>query len=194
MVQLNPHVMFILNGYRYRPLIDLDLGMFLSMVPNLLNFILIAVLLTWLLYKPVKKLLQTRADRVEGDMRDAALSKASAEELKAQYEQKVRDIENERADILEAARKLTNEKRLQILDEAKAEADELRVRASKDVERDLQAIKSSLHQSIIDISTEMAEKLVAVTIDKNAHDRLFAEAMAELEATAFRPLDKVAAV
>jgi len=185
MVLLNPQFLFVLNSAipDTRPLIDMDLQMFLDMVPNLVNFILIAVVMTYLLYKPVRKILQARADRVEGEMKDAALSKATAEELKAQYEQKVKEIETERATILDEARKLASEKRSQILDEAKAEAQDVKDRASRDVAFELEQTKGAVHQAIIDISTDMAAKLISATIDKDAHEKLFSEALAELEAT-----------
>lgn len=183
MVQLNPQIMFILNGYRYRPLIDMDMQMFVDMLPNLLNFAAIAALLTWLLYKPVKRILKARADRVEGDMKDAALSKETAEELKAQYEQKVRDIETERAAILDEARRLANENRDRILETAKTEAADVKTRAERDIATEKEQIKGAVHQAIVDISTDMAAKLISATIDKKAHEKLFAEAMTELEAT-----------
>lgn len=185
---MNPQFMFVLNGgYRYRQLIDLDPQTFIDMGPNLFNFVAVALLLTWLLYKPVKKILQTRADRVEGDMRDAAASKATAEELKAQYEQKVRDIETERAVILDEARRLATENREKVLEAAKAEAADVKERASRDIATEREQIKGAVHQAIIDISTDMAVKLISATIDAKAHERLFSEAMTELEATtAFR--------
>jgi F-type H+-transporting ATPase subunit b len=165
----------------------MDFQMFVDMLPNLLNFIAIAVLLTYLLYKPVRKILQVRADRVEGDMKDAALSKATAEELKTQYEQKVRDIETERAAILEEARVLASEKRDKMLETAKAEAADVKSRAERDIATEKEQIKGAVHQAIIDISTDMAAKLISATIDKAAHEKLFSEAMTELEATtAFR--------
>jgi len=180
---LNPQIMFILSSDQ-RPLIDMDFQMFFDMLPNLLNFVLIATLLTYLLYKPVKKILQARADRVEGDMKDAALNKATAEELKVHYEQKVRDIETERATILDEARKLAGENRDKILENAKAEAADVKSRAERDIATEKEQIKGAVHQAIIDISADMAAKLISATIDKTAHDRLFAEAMTELEATA----------
>jgi len=186
MVQLNPQIMYMLESYRYRPLIDMDFQMFVDMFPNLLNFVLVAALLTYLLYKPVKKILQARADRVEGDMKDAALSKATAEELKTQYEQKVRDIETERAAILDEARKLANENRERILETAKAEAADVKSRAERDIATEKEQIKGAVHQAIIDISADMAAKLISATIDKTAHEKLFSEAMTELEATTFK--------
>jgi F-type H+-transporting ATPase subunit b len=184
MIQLNPQFFFILEGgYRYRPILDMDLQMFLDMLPNLLNFIATAVLITWLLYKPVKKILNARAERVEGEIKDAAMNKATAEELKAQYELKVKEIEKERNEILDEARKLANEKRDQIMEAAKADAQDVKDRASRDVTNELEQIKGTVHQAIIDISTDMAAKLISATIDKNAHEKLFSEALSELEAT-----------
>jgi len=183
---LNPQFVFLLESGN-RPLLGMDLPMFVGMLPNLINFIATVIILTWLLYKPVRKILQARADRVEGNMKDAAMSKATAEELKAEYEHKVKEIDKERSEILDEARKLANEKRDQIVDAAKAEAQDAKDRASRDIASELEQIKSTVHQTIIDISTDMAAKLISATIDKSAHEKLFSEALSELEATtAFR--------
>lgn len=181
---MNPQYLFLLSDIpEARQIIDLDATMVVSMVANLINFIVMAGILTFLLYKPVKRILQARSERVEGEMKDAAHSKASAAELKAEYEKKVRDIETERAAILDEARKTANEKREQILETAKAEAQDVKDRASRDIATEMQQVKGAVHQAIIDISADMAAKLIAATVDKNAHDRLFSEAMDELEST-----------
>jgi len=192
---LNPQFLFALNADIpcCQPLIGMDLQTVIGMIPNLFNFIALAALLTWLLYKPVKKILQARADRVEGDMSEAALSKATAAELKTHYEQKVRDIEVERAAILEEARKLANENRERIVSDAKAEAHDVKERANRDIATEREQIKGAVHQAIIDISTDMAAKLIAATVDKTTHDKLFSEAMTELEATTAFRTDSVTA-
>jgi F0F1-type ATP synthase membrane subunit b/b' len=48
---------------------------------------------------------------------------------------------------------------------------------------ELEQTKGAVHQAIIDISTDMAAKLIAAAIDQKAHDRLFSEALTELEST-----------
>jgi len=164
----------------------LELQTFLQMIPNFLSFVLLVFVFKRFLYVPVRNILQKRADRVEADMQFAATDKAAAEELRTLYEQKVRDIELERTEILEAARKEAIARVDQILGEAKENAQITRDRARRDIVAEQERVKAEMHQAIIDISTDMAAKLVAATIDKQAHDRLFAEAMEELEATAFR--------
>lgn len=170
----------------------MDAQMFIGMIPNIVSFIVLVVLLTKLLYKPVNKILQTRADRVESEMKDAAENKVVSAELKAEYEQKVRDVEIERASILEKALKQANARRAQILDEVKVEAQEVKDRASRDIATEREQIKGAVHQAIIDISTEMAARFITASIDKKAHDRLFTEALIELEATTAFNTDTVA--
>ncbi|MCL2355655.1 MAG: F0F1 ATP synthase subunit B [Defluviitaleaceae bacterium] len=180
---MNPLFLLVNGTPEYRSVLSLDFQNFFDGGPNIFNFIVTVVLVTWLLYKPVKKILAARAERIEGDMSDAALSKADAEELKEMYEKKVKDIEAERAAVLDEARKLAGENRTRILDEAKVEAQDVKDRAARDVANELEQIKGTVHQAIVDISTDMATRLIASTIDKAAHEKLFDEAMVELEAT-----------
>jgi F0F1-type ATP synthase membrane subunit b/b' len=48
-------------------------------------------------------------------------------------------------------------------------------------------VKDQVEQAIVEVSCEMAGKLLATTIDPKTHNRLFDEAMAELESTVFKP-------
>jgi len=168
------------------PMFDLVSQTFIQMGPYLISFGVLVFFFVKFLYKPVKDVLQKRAERIESDIHEATKNKAAAEELKTMYEQKIRDIEVERGAILEEARKEATARLNQILGEAKTEAQITRDRAKRDIAAEQERVKAEIHQAIIDISTDMAAKLVAATIDKNAHDRLFAQAMDELEATAFR--------
>jgi len=135
---------------------------------------------------PVKNILQKRADIIEADIQNAAENKASAEELRLEYEQKIKNIELERSAILEEARKEATVRLNQILGEAKEEAQITRDRAKRDIIAEQERVKAGIHQAIIDIATDMAAKLVTANIDKANHARLFEEAMEELETTAFR--------
>jgi len=191
MIHLNPEWLILLYSAEpaepmFRPMFSLELATFVSMIPPLLSFLILVFIFKRFLYLPVKKILQKRADLIEADILNAAESKASAEELKQEYEQKIRDIELERTVILDEARKEATARLNQILGEAKAEAQITRDRAKRDIVAEQERVKAEVHQAIIDIATDMAAKLVTASIDKSNHDRLFSEALDELETTAFR--------
>jgi len=159
----------------------------------LFNVILLAVILTKILYNPVRQFLFDRTERIRSQIKHAEDEKHSAIEMKAQYEAKIKNIELEREEILDAARKQATEKSKQLLDEAKTEADAIRDRAMRNVEMEQERVKDEMRQSIIELSSVMAQKFVARTIDNELQDQLFTEVMAEINDADFSQSNRVVA-
>lgn len=161
----------------------LDTQTLISIGIQLLNFCILAVILGFILYKPVQKYMNKRTERISRQIGDAQNKTARAEELKAEYEAKLTEIAAERAAALESARLEAAERSRQVLDAARSEAAAIRQRAEESVLAEEERLKKEAWQYIVEISSLMAEKLVRKTIDSETHERLFAEAMAELEET-----------
>jgi len=181
---VNQGFLFLLNAEPR--LFGMDQQTFMQLIPHLFNFILLAVLLTFILYKPVRAFLHERADRIAKELDEAEQTRQAALDLKSKYEQQLKDIEMERTVILDDARKQAIERRNRDMTEAKKEIDALKARANAEIEAEKNRVKDQVEQSIVEISSAMAGKLLAASIDVNAHSRLFDEAMAELEATVFK--------
>jgi len=177
---LTPQIL-LLSAVPGGRLFNLDLQMAIQIGIQLLNAIVLFALLSWLLYKPVAKFLQARADRIAGELKQAADDMTKADGLKARYEKKLKDIAVEKDAIIEAARKQAAEKAAQIVAEAKTEADEIKVRASQQAEAELKRVEDGVKNTIIEVSTAMSEKFIAIAMDKETHDKLFNETMTELE-------------
>jgi len=172
-------------GMEINRVFGLDGNTLTGVIFILINVSILAIVLAKVLYKPVLKFLDDRKERIKAQIKQAEEDKMSANELKAQYEAKIKDIEVERDEILDAARKDAVEKGKQIIDEAKAEAEAIRVRANKNVEMEQERVKDEMRQSIIELSSVMAQKFVERTIDQDLQDKLFTEVMAELNETDF---------
>jgi F-type H+-transporting ATPase subunit b len=184
MIVLNQGILFLLNAEPR--LFGMDQQTFLQLVPHLFNFIALAVLITFILYKPVRAFLHERADRIAKELDEADTTRKAAIALKDQYEQRLKDIEMERTAILDDARKQAMERRNRDMAEAKKEIEALKARAGVEIAAELDRVKDQVEQAIVEVSTEMAGKLLAATIDPSIHNRLFDEAMAELETTVFK--------
>lgn len=152
---------------------------------NALGVILLGVILTWLLYKPVRQFLRERTQRIQGQIDEARENRAAAGELRAKYDHQLMDIDLERTAILEEARKQASEQRAHILSVAKDEAKELKDKAGIEIAAERERVRDEIHTAVIDVSLEMAEKLLAASIDKKAHERLFADGLAELDRAVF---------
>jgi len=183
--------------------IILDFGLVLSSIPdgrpfgmdsqtvvqivaNFINVGGLAVVLAILLYRPVRNVLRKRTERIEGQIMLAEEEMASATELRHKYEQKMEEVELEREEILNEARKFAADTGRRIIADAKKEADVLKERAARNVELEWERAETEMRTAIIDVSAVMAEKFVKLAINKETHDRLFDEAMADLEGIRWR--------
>jgi len=156
---------------------------------NAVGVILLSIILTKILYKPVRNFLRERTERIQSQLDEARESKAAAGELRTRYDHRLKDIDVERTAILEEARKQASEQRAQILSTAKDEAKDLKEKAGLEIAAERARARDEIHTAVIDISSEMAEKLLAASIDRNAHDRLFADGLAELDRALFVPVE-----
>lgn len=159
----------------------LDMVQVTSTAIMLFNVAVLAFVLSILLYNPVRNFMSNRSEKIRGIIEDTLSESESAKALKLEYEGKLREVNALGEQIIDEARKQAAEKARQIIAEAKSEADSLRTRASIDIEMERERVREEMKQAIIEISAAMTEKLVAVSIDRDAHERLFAQTMAELE-------------
>jgi len=178
-------MLFLLEALPPDRFFDMDMQTLIQTGVNAVIVIILGIVLTKILYKPVRKFLSDRTERIQNQLDHAKDSKAAASELRLRYDSRLKNIDLERASIIDESRKLASEQREHILNTAKDEAKEIKMRASLEVEAERKRIKDELHTAVIDISSDIAEKLLGLSIDKKAHDRLFAEGLDELERVVF---------
>ena len=164
----------------------MDTQTFIQTLAQLINLLVLAAVLAFLLYRPVRKALRARTDRIQEQISQAEEQMAKATELQQLYEQNIKDVQQERDAILSEARKIAAESSQRLLAEAKKEADSIKTRAAANVEMELERAEADIRTAIIDVSSVMAEKFVTLAINKETHDKLFEEAMTGLEGTKWR--------
>ena len=127
---------------------------------HIVNMILLFVILRFLVYKPMRRFMQARSERIAAALEEAERAKADAEALQAGFEQKIAEAEEEaraRAREItgaanESARAMTESAKAQasgILDKARAAALEEHDRAMED-----------MRGEVIDLAAAMAEQIL----------------------------------
>lgn len=147
----------------------------------LLNFCILAVVLSLLLYKPVQNYMRKRTERISAQVQDAQDQMAQAQTLKAEYEEKLRDIAAERAATLESARLESAERHRQMLEEARLEAAAIKQRAEESIRAQREQLRQETRLHIVEVSSLMTEKLLQKAMDSETQERLFEQALAEVE-------------
>ena len=176
---------FLLESLPDGRLFALDQQTVVQIAWVLINLVVLAVVLSKLLYKPVLQLLYDRRARVLSDMQAAQKDKEEALKLKEQYEQLMQSADQEKHEILDAARKQAIEAGNEQLAIARNDAEAVKSRAFRDIELEQDRAKSEMKQAVIDISSVMVSKFLSRSITPDEHEQLFNETMAELEEIAW---------
>ena len=160
----------------------LDTQTLISIGIQLFNAIILALALGFILYNPVKDFLRKRTEKIQKKIDDSEAAMLKAKELIAEYEAKIKDIDKERLEILEAARLKASEESKIILQEAKIEAEAIKKRSLESVSADKKRLKEEARIYILELASLMAQKFINQNIDDETQDKIFEESLAKLEA------------
>lgn len=145
-----------------------------------INIFILFFALSYLLFNPVRDVLEKRRQKIAGELSQAAEDKQTAAALKSEYEAKLKDVNREAEDILEAARKKGKKREAEIVDEAKAEAARIIERANREIELEKKKAVDDMKQEVIDIAALMAQKVVGSSMNISVQDALIEETLKEM--------------
>ena len=155
-------------------LFGLDPQLLFDAAVTAVNVFVLFLLLTFILFNPVRNMLKKRQDKITSDRENAENDKKEASALKAEYEAKLKDAHKEAEQILSDARKTA------MHNETKAEAARIIERANVEAELEKQKVADEVKQQIVTVAAVMASKLVARSIDEKDSNALIEETLNEM--------------
>lgn len=140
-------------------------GLDLSMLPmdlilNFVNIILLFVIVRALLYKPVRKFLDARAEKTAAVMRDAQQEKESAQKLKADYEAHIADSEIEVKKLIKDGEIKAAEKATAIIENANKQAEHILAEAKKQIDEERREAQEDIKKEIVRTALIISEKVL----------------------------------
>ena len=156
-------------------LFGLDLQLLLDAAITAVNVFILFILLSYILYNPVRTMLKKRQDKITSDRETAESDKAEALALKKEYEEKLKAADKEAESILSEARKVAMHNEQKIVDEAKQEAARIIERANAEAR-----VADEVKQQIISVAAVMASKFVAKAMDDQENDALIEQTLNEM--------------
>lgn len=158
--------------------LDIQLG-FDVIMQAIAVFIMFAAL-SYILFEPVRKILEDRKNRIANELDQAAADKDDAAKLKAEYDEKIRNIEKEADEILAQARKNALRKEEEIVARAQEEAAGMMARADHEIELQKAKVKDQVKQEMIEVAVLMAGKMIAGQIDVKEQNALVDQTLQEM--------------
>lgn len=144
------------------------------------NVLILFAILTYLLFDPVRKVLNDRRERIAAELQDAASKEEKANAMKAEYEFKLKDINKEADRILEDARKKAKIKEEEILSNAREEAERITDRANKQIEMEKKKAMDDMKQEMVGLAAIIAQKAITSSMNVDVQASLVDETLKEM--------------
>ena len=158
--------MVFLTAARTEPFISANLWTAIFMLGNL---ILLYFVMKKFLFKPVKKMIDDRQQEIDDLYADANKSKSDAADLKAQYETRLAEANEEKEEILRSAHRKAQLREEEILRQAQEKAAQTMKRADEQIELEKKRAMNEIKDDVSGMAIEIASAVLARDIKQKEH-------------------------
>jgi len=144
-------------------------------------FALLVFLLAKMLKKPLGGFLAKRKEEIGNTLDQASLKEAEAMKVLGDCEKKIESLGREIQDLHETIRREGEEERKRIIDRAGEESERVRKQAEIIAEHEVKKARAALKKEMVDLSVELAEKLLKETIQPQDQERLVREYVGKMK-------------
>ena len=173
-------MILLTGGESMERLFDLDWQLLADSCLTIIAIFVLFLALSYFLFNPARKLLNSRKEKIQGELETARKDMEDAQSLKAEYESKLQEINKEAESILSDARKRALNNENQIIAQAKEEAAAILERARTEAELEKQKMSDDVKKEMISIASLMAGKVVSASIDTTVQNQLIDETLKEM--------------
>ncbi len=152
----------------------------LTIAFQLVNFLSLVAVLYFVLYGPIGKAMQTRRERLEARWQAAQNEQQQAEEEKAAYRDRRRELENQREEFLVEARQEAERLHQQLTLEARQDVDRLKASWQQALARERDAFSEHLQQRLAARVQEIVRHTLKDLADVDLEDRAIASFLRRL--------------
>ncbi len=138
----------------------------------IINFVIFFAALTWLLYRPILKLLDARRDEIKGNLDRAEAARKEAEEAKAEYERRAAKAKEEAQELLARAQATAEKTKDELLAQAQRQAADTIERAQKAIASEKERAIAEIRQEVADLAVMAAGKIIERSLNVEDHRQL----------------------
>lgn len=144
-----------------------------TFVAQLINFLILVALLRWLLYGPIVRAMRRREERIAGRLQEASQKRKDAEETIELYEQKGRELDQQREELFEKAHQEAAQERQKLLGQARKEVEQKHEQWRKEYDRERKDLMADLRWEVGKLSLEVAQHTLRQLADAELEKRMF---------------------
>lgn len=161
-------------------LFGLDYQTIFDTVFTMVHILILYFFLKYVLFIPMRRLLEERKQKLCEQNQKTQNDIEIAEQLKAEYQQRLQQANKEADNILSESRRSALKKEQDVLDKAKLKAASILETARKEAQADKEAAEGSVKNEIKGVASAMADKITKQKIDTTVSDALLNESLGKV--------------
>lgn len=144
-------------------------------IATIINFILLLAVVTYFLFKPVQKILNSREQDISNRIKKTKHDEETVEALKTENAQLLRESKEKGRAIVEEYKIKAEKVSDEIINDAKKEASQIEERSKNEIRLEREKASDEMKRQIIDLSLLMSSKALGENIDEEKHKQLIKE-------------------
>ncbi len=160
------------------PLVQLDPGLFIW---TIITFLVLLTLLAKFAWGPLLQALESRQNAIRKSLDDAQQARQELERLNQESAQIIRQARVDAEAIVTKSRGDAERLREEMKQKARTEADGIVKNAERQIQLETQRALQQIRHEAIDLSVQIASKLLQRNLTKEDNERLIADALKPVE-------------
>ena len=151
----------------------------IGLITQVIGFVAIVVLLTWLLYKPLLRVLDQRSEKIKESLEASERAREEAAKSQEAMQQQLEESRAEGQQLIAQARDVADRFREEELAKAREEISAQRSRAEADIQRERDAAVEDIRREFAGLAVTAAERVVRRSLDDDGHEELIEQVLRE---------------
>ena len=150
------------------------------LIAQLINFGLVAFLLSTLLYRPVLNALRARTARIQESIENAEQVKQQLSRAQQDYEARLAQARQEANQIVAQATERAQVQAREMVAQAQVEANRIRAEAQQQAQQEREQLLRGLQGQLANLVTQTASTVIGQELRSGGHDRLIQQSISDL--------------
>ncbi len=151
-----------------------------SFIMQVVAFIILLIVVVFVAYKPVKKMLKARQDYIEKEISDAEKSKAEAAINLTQSQETILASKKQASEIIENAQLEAKRQQEEIILNASKEVEKMKKMAEEDIQRSRQEALDDIQKEIVEVALLTSSEILKREVNSKDNTRLAEEFIEKL--------------
>jgi F-type H+-transporting ATPase subunit b len=143
-----------------------------TFVAQIVNFIILLVMLYFFAYKPLLKMMDTRAQKIKESVDESQKIRDKAAKAEEEFQKRIDAVGKESQEVIAKAMRTGEEARQRAQKEAKVEAQAVVEKARQDIQHERDQVIDELRQEFADLTIVAAEKVIEKSLDRKTHQQI----------------------